>query len=32
MLAGLDDIGFTLAQGERIAGYEREFGAALPWL
>jgi 3-isopropylmalate/(R)-2-methylmalate dehydratase small subunit len=32
MLAGLDDIGFTLAQADTIAGFERGFGKALPWL
>lgn len=32
MLAGLDDIGFTLAQSDAIAGFEARFAADLPWV
>jgi 3-isopropylmalate/(R)-2-methylmalate dehydratase small subunit len=32
LLAGLDDIGFTLGQSDAIAAFEADFAKALPWL
>lgn len=32
LLAGLDDIGFTLGQSDAIATFEAEFAKALPWV
>lgn len=32
MLAGLDDLGFTLAQSDGIARFEQRFAGELPWI
>jgi len=32
LMAGLDEIGLTLASGDAIAGYEKKASAARPWL
>jgi len=32
LLAGMDDISFTLSQGEKIGGFEERYKAAMPWV
>ena len=32
LLAGMDDISFTLSQSETIGGFEERYKAAMPWV